>query len=470
MWEKLKFNLSWAVIIAIMLLITVISGTVTLFVKFRTESEFSIDPTIELAPNQVYQITYWDYPLFFGLEDDYQEFLEGAIKEFNKFYPNIEVTYELLSFSEGEAKLKNALAEDRGPDLYHDIFGAKLISQELQLPVSPFLNLEDEAGAKELDDYDPLALQALSGKEEIWGLPTWLVPQVWVGNKELLAQTDLELNKVVGEGWSWQELIEVSQRLVEEDKDIIFNPHNPELFYQLLITAGKGEWLSAEGELLLTEKDLTKAFQFLEELRASDAFPREEKRMNEKLLPYFWENQAAIIAPVNLWLLNNLYQRELKEGVELTLLPPPSPSKLGKESVPVEIKSLLLFRQEEYQGDDHTKAVYKFAQFITQRKNQFLAQKLNVMPAYLPLQEEWSTEVRLKEELKVQLLDYLQRGTSQEIDSFIKFDLEKGFKEIIEQGYYNFWFEDRAISEIVTEMMVAFERIIAESEQRMSEN
>lgn len=446
-----------------MLLITIISGAVIFYVKFRAETGFKIDPTVEVDPNQKYQIDYWDYPLFIDLENDYREFLENTIEEFNKFYPNIEVNYQLLSFAEGEQRLKESLLEDRGPDIYNDIFGTKLISEELQLPVNPFLKLEDEAGAKELDNYDPLALRALSGEEEIWGLPTWLIPQLWVGNKGVLAQTGLDLEQVVQEGWNWQEFEKFSQELSAEDKVIIFNPYNPELFYQLLMAAGKGELISSERRLLLTEKDLTETFQFLEQLRDKGVFPREEKRMNEKLLSYFWENQAAVIAPINLWLLNNLYQRELNEGTELTLLPPPS--KFKKGVVPIETRSLLLFRQEEYRGDDHTKATYKFAQFVAQRKTLLLAKKLNVMPAYLPLQEEWLTGVGLKEGIKVQLLEYLKQGASHEIGNFADFDLERLVKERIEEGYHNFWFEDRSVSEIVTEMIFDLEQIIAENKE-----
>ncbi|WP_408956328.1 ABC transporter substrate-binding protein [Natroniella sp. ANB-PHB2] len=463
MWEKLKFKFSWVVIIVIIILITFISGAVTFYVKFRAEEKFSIDPTVKLDPNQVYQITYWDYPLFFGLEDDYQKFLEGAIKEFNKYYPNIEVNYKLLSFTEGETEVKNALAEGRGPDIYNDIFGTKFLSEKLQLPVSPFLNLEDETGAKELDEYDPLTLRALSTEEEIWGLPTWLAPQVWVGNKGLLAQTDLEINKVIKKGWSWEGFEKVSQELSGKDKVVIFNPYASELFYQLLIAAGKGRLVSSEGELILTEEELTEVLNFLERLRDNDSFPQEDRRMNEKLLQYFWEEQAAIIAPINLWLLNNLYHRELNEEVELTLLPPPS--KFEKGVVPIKSRALLLFRQEEYQGDKHTKASYKLAQFLAQRKTLFLAERLNVIPAYLPLQEEWFSKVELKEEIKVQLLEYLNRGVSEEITSFARFNLERKAKKRIKEGYHSFWFEDEPISEIVTKMMSAVERNIAKDKK-----
>ena len=70
----------------------------------------SVSPEIKEATKPV-QLVFW------RVYDDSDAF-SALIAEYNKMHPNINITYRKLRFSEFEKKLLDALAEDRGPDIF----------------------------------------------------------------------------------------------------------------------------------------------------------------------------------------------------------------------------------------------------------------------------------------------------------------------------------------------------------------
>ncbi len=464
MFKESKLN--WTLLVIIILLIMLLSAGLTLYFKTgfdfnfikKEEKEFTINPEVKIDSNKDYTITYWDYPLFIGQNSNYNKFLTQTISEFNKFYPNIKINYKLLSFKEGEEKLKKSLKTGNPPDIYNNINNAQIYDKELQIPINLLFKATDK------EEYSKLAIKTLTFNDKLWGIPQWLLPQVWVGNRKLLQQTGLDLITLRKKGWSKEEFSQISQQLKEDKKYIIFNPYNSDLFYQLLIANGRSELITETGQLLLTSKDLTAAFSFLEELRSNKVFPNKIAQMNKKILPYYWQKRAAIIAPVNFWLLNNIYQRDIKrKNIELSLLPIP-----GGEKNPVKITSLVLFKQEDYKGDDHTKAAYQFAQFINHQKNLSITRKLRVLPAYLPLQATWKLETDLKEEIKNQLLSYANKGEWRKLNH-----LDKGYEskitEVINRNYLKFWLKGLSTSEVVSNIMKEIKELNIKSYQKKEE-
>ena len=408
-------------ILLVMILIVAISGGVNFYLNFANQ-EFTIDPEIKINPNQVYEVTYWDYPLYFGKEKEYKSFLEEKIIEFERKYPNIKVNYKLLSPSKGRSQLKEQLDLGTPPDIYNAIWGTRLTGSKLQIPVN--LLLEDQA----IKQYCDLGIESFKNKKNIWGLPQFLMPQVWVANKKNLEKTNLKVAKVQREGWNWREFNKVAREINDSgrEKCIIFNADNEQLLVQLLAAANEDFIVAGENSF---NYDLNLVFQLLKDLRTQKVFPRSEKKMAKKMLPYFWQKKAGFIAPVNFWLLDSLYQQQQRyPEVELTLLPIPTYSDIN-ELTPVKVTGLLLFRQQEYQGDDHTKAVYKFAQFMNQKQSIYIAKNLKVIPAYLPLQSKWDREVELKLELKKLLLNYSQQGKYLDYNYFSNSNLDLLIKE-----------------------------------------
>lgn len=434
------------------LLIIITTGALTFYFNYEGQKGFKIDPKVQLDSKKEYEITYWDYPLFIGQEKEYENFLKEAISEFNDMYPNIKVNYKLLSFIEGRDKLKNSLEAGNPPDIYHGIFGNKLMNKKLQIPVNIFFKQKEES---ERDKYNKVGLKAFTYNQQVWGLPNWIKPQVWAGNQKLFSKTNSTVDQIEKNGWTWGEFQQIASEIADLDKNtsIIFNPYNPKLFYQLLSANGKDRLVTSKGNLAFTSDDLKQAFEFLDDLRSNEVFPREPEEMNKKMLPNFWQQKAGVIAPVNIWLLNNFYQKNKEESdVKLTLLPLPTKN-LEAKKVPVDVAGLLLFRQQEYKGDDHTKAAYKFAKFLNQQKNLFIAKKLKILPAYLPLESLWREEVKLRVRLKEQLLSYNKRGVVESPSGFDKAKCENKIQNVINKNYEDFWLEGVSILTVIDRIM-----------------
>ncbi|AGB41448.1 ABC-type sugar transport system, periplasmic component [Halobacteroides halobius DSM 5150] len=453
MLKKFSFK-KWLFSGIFFIVIAVISSGLTYYFKFYQQKGFSIDPQAKIDYEQEYQVTYWDYPLLIGQDKRYKKFLQQAISKFNKRYSNIRVNYQLLSFIEGPKKLKEALKEGNPPDIYHGIFGRKLVNSKLQIPVSIYLAKEKR------DSYSSLAMAAFSYRKQIWGLPTWLLPEVWVGNKGLLTKAGLDLKKVTKQGWTIDKLLEITTKLKELDRDnnIIFNPYNARLFQQLLATIGKNNLVSQEKKLAIATKDLENIFQLLDKLQEEKVLPRNRAKMSKMLLSSLWANQAGLIAPVNIWLLNSLYQQSKKQQIDLTLLPIPTFSS-QRNRVPISVTGLLLFRQENYQGDAHTKAVYKFAQFMNRQQNLYISKQLNVVPAYLPLQSVWKREVKLKKLIKKQLITYVSRGYSKKATGFANEKLEIKLRTKLRKNYQNYWLNNLSSTAVVNNIWMIGSRL-----------
>lgn len=459
MLKKFFSDVNWLLLVGMVLLIVIGTGALTFYFNYEGQEDLKIDPKVQLDSEKEYEITYWDYPLFIGQEKEYEDFLKRAISEFNDMYPNIKVNYKLLSFIEGRDRLKNSLKAGNPPDIYHGILGSKLMSEELQIPVSIFFKQGEEP---ERDKYNKVGLKAFTYNQRVWGLPNWTKPQVWAGNQKLFSKTNLTVDQIEKNGWTWGDFQQTASKIADLDKNtsIIFNPYNPKLFYQLLSANGKDRLITPEGNLAFTSDDLKQAFKFLDDLRSNEVFPREPEEMNKKMLPNFWQQKTGVIAPVNMWLLNNLYQKNKeRSNVKLTLLPLPTKN-LEAKKVPVDVTGLLLFRQQEYKGDDHTKAAYEFAKFLNQQKNLFIAKKLKVLPAYLPLESLWRKEVKLKSRLKDQLLSYNKRGVVESPSGFGKVTRGNKIQDVINKNYEDFWLEGVSILTVIDRIMSKSKEIV----------
>ena len=427
--EKVKKYLAYVIF---MLVIVVISAGINFYLNYPQDEEFSIDPQAKLDPQKEYKIVYWDYPLLWGIEGDYEDFLQTSIQEFQQNYPNIKVEYKFLSPLQGRKKLEDSLEQGSPPDIYNAILGNKLFASKLQLPIDLLISKE------ELKRYSSAALDSFSAQDKIWGLPHLIIPQLWVGNESILKRTKLNLSEVYEQGWSWQEFSQTASQIanLEPQRYIIFNPQQEKLLYQLASTV-EAETTTETGEF--NQVLLSNSFKLLNNLKENKVFPKEEAKMSEKFLASFWQGQVGIIAPVTPWLLNSIYQQNKRyPKVELTLLP--VPMQVKKEKVLIETAGLVLFRQQEYKGDDHSKAVYKFAKFINQKQSLYLSSKLKVPPAYLPNYDAWQEKTELNNKSKDLLLNYAQQGRA-----YVLFRADNSSLKVqqkIKQEYQKFWSEN----------------------------
>jgi len=90
----------------------------------------TVSPAVTEASKPV-QLSYW------RVFDDSDAFTD-IISEYNKIHPNVSITYRKLTYDEFEQKLLQALAEDRGPDIFsiHNTWMGGYQAKLLPLPAS----------------------------------------------------------------------------------------------------------------------------------------------------------------------------------------------------------------------------------------------------------------------------------------------------------------------------------------------
>ncbi|MBM7555416.1 ABC transporter substrate-binding protein [Halanaerobacter jeridensis] len=436
----------YLIFLVLLIIIAISSAGLNYYFNYYQKDEFIIDKEAKIDPNKQYNIAYWDYPLLWGIEGDYKSFLEDKIVEFQQKYPNINISYKLLSPIEGSSALQTSLENGQPPDIYNSIWGKKLFNSKLQIPIN-LLTSEEE-----VKKYHVSASKSFYVEGKLWGLPQLIFPQLWVVNKEILEKSSLDLDVVYEQGWSWKQFIKVAHQLSNSNPQhyIIFIPDNEELLFQLLAAASGPRMISEDGQF--NSERLVNTLQLLAELRESNVFPAPKEKMGQKLLSHFWQGKAGVIAPVTPWLLNSLYQQDKRYSkVSLTLLPVPVNEALDKKFL-IKTTGLILFRHQDYQGDDHSKAVYKFAEFINHQQSLYLAKKLKVLPAYMPCYAKWEEEVAVSDNIKKTLLNYSQSTNDSESLSKRNSSVTVQLKEMLGQEYQNFWEKELSPQQVIDEI------------------
>jgi len=298
--------------------------------------EFAINPQVEIREDKQYQITYWYYPIFKALPggEELENEIKGLIDEkIRNSYPNFSIKFEELSFIDGRDKLREALQEGRGPDLYMNLSNDFLLDSEYQIPLNGFLTAsERELFAKINPSY--------SGNN-YWVWPFSIYKQQWVLNSKL----DNDGSK---------ELYELLER--KPDIKLALNFYDPLLLRQLLTLKGL--------EIFELEKDLSTAasmkvlddvFSLIHDWRQRDLFIEDGIEIEYRFLKLFFEYQGKlIIGPLNFRLAERL--KEISEDNQLTFFD------LDNQ---IQLNNIVLFRQKKYQGDDHSKAVIETAREIS---------------------------------------------------------------------------------------------------------
>ncbi|MFW6238354.1 MAG: hypothetical protein ACOC5A_03885 [Halanaerobiales bacterium] len=304
--------------------------------------DFYYNPQADIVTGRDYVIRVWYYPFlrtvpdYAGREEEYFRRIEKRVQE---DFPNISLEAEEVSFLEGKKKLEESLEAGGPPDIYFDFSGRSYISPELQVPVEIYFNGGEE------DDY----LIPQKFNNHFWGWPFLIYREKWAISENIKAET-------------------VSKDLLQDPGvDLYFNYHDRDLLLQLLAIYGLERPELDEGRL---EEDtlatMKRIFADLQNLREED---RLESSSGSGLLKEFFQEENSIVGPVNPW-LKLFIERKTGEG-----------SFLPVDNL-IRVYSLNVFRQEPYQGHDHTKAAMETARIICREFSPEIAGALNLEPGY----------------------------------------------------------------------------------------
>jgi multiple sugar transport system substrate-binding protein len=172
--------------------------------------------------------------IIWGLWDDSQ-LMDGYIADFRKQYPNIKIEYRKLTPQEYEQDLVNALAENRGPDIFamHHTWYSKHKNKLAPMP-------EEIMTVKEYKDrFVDVVYEDFVVEDKVYGFPLYTDTLALFYNKDAFNDAG-----IANPPATWQEVQQIVPRLTKIDQ---FGN-----FIQSGIALGTGDNINRSPDLLAT--------------------------------------------------------------------------------------------------------------------------------------------------------------------------------------------------------------------------
>ncbi|GEM_PF-5510417 len=322
------------------------------------EDNAAIDHFANIDPEKEYQIVFWDQLIPLTATQDiqspdqllvntrYMDLVSEALKDFSALYPNIFVEYILISPAKAEEKLAEALKKGNPPDVYTNLYHGPVLSS-LQIPIDGYLSGE------ELTSYLPAALKEVTYADHLWGFPRWLNYSAYITKHEYTE--DLS-------PWDFDNIPNILSKS-KAQYGLVYHPlQTGELFRDLITLLKQPYPFQPNGTPAWSEATIQETAELLLELNSTNSLV-----ISEKAHQLFVTERALFLPAAN---TNSLNTKEILNNYAF-----------------IQGSHLLIFRQENYKGSDHTRAAIEFARFFSRYETTFFAKELNVIPSYLDPQE-----------------------------------------------------------------------------------
>lgn len=145
--------------------------------------------------------------------NDYTELLDKWIADFNKEYPHLKVEVIATAWDDHSSKLSTMALSGEAPDIAEVSSGVIGTYAEMGVAVNVADYLPDGA----LSDYDQNALDYMTLDNTLYGLPLYLTIQALGGNKQMLLDAGLDVEKVQANGWTYDEFLKVIEAGTKDD-------------------------------------------------------------------------------------------------------------------------------------------------------------------------------------------------------------------------------------------------------------
>ncbi|HLS90433.1 MAG TPA: ABC transporter substrate-binding protein [Limnochordia bacterium] len=360
--------------------------------------EVRIDPLATIDPEREYRLVVWEHEVPLPWDQGaHREALTQAIEEFRSVWPNVTVDLQVIPWHADHARLREALASGTPPDVYGMPMGARLIDPRLQIPVHPYLSPEAK------DDLLPSAVASLSDEAGLWAWPKWVQPQLWVVREDLTPALERGRSH-----WTKGELLSALKEAKEHSGDapLVLNPFDASAFFEVMVASTGKNPIGRDGSREWSVDEIAHGLAFFQELIAQGLTGRDAAAMARRRLAQFWNRRAAMIGPVNPWLLRHLMTRGgvVDDGagpegsashLALAVPPPTFLDASSRARLPAVISGYVVFRQQAYQGDDHTRAAMALAEHLSRRLGPWEAAHLFAVPAHPSAWPAWRDDAGL---------------------------------------------------------------------------
>ncbi len=433
-----RFGRSIWIALAIVL-VAVVAGLLSWYFWFSrlAVGDVRIDPKAKVNTSRMYNIVVWDYELpILWSQLSHAELIRQAAAAFTKAYPYIQIELVLKSW-EDESALPDAIAAGTPPDVAGLTDGARLLSSEYQVPLERYLRKEAAA------DLFPVARQAATSHRHLWAWPRYIDPARWAVYlprwQEACQSAGIANCRADGyiaplSASDWTALF-AACRTKQGACGLAANLLDPRFFYEMMSAIIGVGMLNEDGTLAWPEANIQESAALLKEWLGRGFLPADFQNAARSRLGRFWAGRTLALAPTTPWLWQYLWQHSgamtspdvspvnsdgipgssgrLEEvDLSVTWVPPPG----GKAAVLVRVPGYAVFRQDDYQGDDHTRAAVMVAEYLSQAVGNWEATWLFGVPAHPSAVSEWLNESRLPQPALQAMLDWCQTAATPPAD------------------------------------------------------
>lgn len=143
---------------------------------------------------------------------DYTDLLAGWIEDFQKEYPHLKVEVIATAWDDHNSKLSTMALSGEAPDIAEVSSG--IIGTYVEMGVA--VNVADYLPEGALSDYDQNALDYMTLDNTLYGLPLYLTIQALGGNKQMLLDAGVDVEKVQANGWTYDEFLKAIEAGTKE--------------------------------------------------------------------------------------------------------------------------------------------------------------------------------------------------------------------------------------------------------------
>ncbi|WP_353894206.1 hypothetical protein PRVXH_000989 [Proteinivorax hydrogeniformans] len=338
-------------------------------------------PNAELDLKRQYEIKVWDMvnPNMYVSEEMQHKVWEQVINDFEKQYENVTVTYTLMEEETFSRRVKRGAKQNKMADIIIDWHGTPFVDKANQFPLEKYLNFEE--------DFLAGATRYVTGQEGVLAYPILANGEYIVANRDLLEDVD----KVAEEGWGFTEFTESFKSASQEMYVIDYQGYfTASMLTQVNITA-----VEADEKLNWYSQGFVKMYNEIDNLKENKVIG-----YNPNWLKNFWHKEAPAIAGADSWVyLETIQRNEKLDNNEIKA--PGSTHKINPVLLPypqiepeqprygMKVVSAIPFVQKDYKGDDHSKLVVDFVQFMSGYFVDYYAMQSCLVPVDKRLHAHW---------------------------------------------------------------------------------
>ncbi len=328
---------------------------------------------------QKFTLGFWTWPQ----GNHYEDNLKLLIKDFQVKYPNVDVKYEFLTWTDGSQKVTVQLAAGTPPDTMFSYFSPSWINTGYVQPVDGYLTAEDRT------DFGDTTLAAYTYKGKVYGFPIW--KQLWnvSGNQALLEAGNVNWQDIQAKGWTFDDFATAAKALTLPTGKaslpqwgLVFNgtwsngglPEMWQLWNQNsgidYVLDGNGKFLYADPAAL---DNLKRIVSYYKTLKISP--PDNPAFQTTKMQQYFDSWQAAMICRSGPYIITNEQKlaSDIKAGktkgtpIDPILLPFPHLDG-KKEATPGSVPAHVWYKGKQDKGEAFYAAAVDFIRTLSDTK------------------------------------------------------------------------------------------------------